>query len=108
MPVHTRSLELLQGEPKLFSFTSPDGLAKRTRRCADCGACLWGEIAAMPEVVALQAGTLDDTSWLEPIAHIFTSRAQPWVEIPTDVLLYEREPEDNLELVRAWKSRGDP
>ena len=108
MPVHARSLALMQGEPKLFSFTSPDGLAKRNRRCADCGACLWGEIAAMPEVVALQAGTLDDTSWLEPIAHIFTSRAQPWVEIPTDVLLYEREPEDNLELVRAWKSRGDP
>jgi len=47
MPVHTRSLELLQGEPKLFSFRSPDGLAKRNRRCADCGACLWGEIAGI-------------------------------------------------------------
>jgi hypothetical protein len=103
MPVHTRSLELLQGEPKLFAFTSPEGLDKRNRRCAECGACVWGEIT--PEVVALQAGTLDDTSWLTPIAHIFVSRAQPWVEIPGDVLVYEREPEDDLELVRAWKSR---
>ena len=105
MPVHTRSLELLQGEPKLFSFTSPDGLAKRNRQCPDCGSCIWGEIT--DKIVALQAGTLDDTSWLKPIAHIFTSRAQPWVTIPTDVLLYERQPEDNLELVRAWKSRND-
>jgi hypothetical protein len=104
MPVRTRSLERLQGEPELFSFTSPDGLAKRTRRCPDCGSCIWGEIT--DEIVALQAGTLDDTSWLKPIAHIFTSRAQPWVTIPTDVLLFERQPEDNLELVRAWKSRN--
>ncbi len=107
MPVQTRSLELLKGDPELISFRSPDGLAKRHRRCADCGSCVWGEIDGLPEVLALQAGTLDDTSWLKPIAHIGTSSAQSWVEIPTDVLLYEKEPEDNLELVRAWKNRSD-
>jgi hypothetical protein len=106
MPVHIRSLELLKGDPELVSFKSLDGLAKRHRRCPDCNSCVWGEIGGL--VLALQAGTLDDTSWLDPIAHIWTSSAQPWVEIPTDVLLYEKEPEDNLELVRAWKSRGDP
>jgi len=107
MPVQTRSLELLRGDPEVISFKSPsDGLAKRHRRCAACGSCVWGEIGALPQVVAVQAGTLDDTSWLEPIAHIWTRSAQPWVEIPKDVLLYEKEPEDNLELVRAWKSRS--
>ena len=104
MPVHTRSIELLSGTPKLFSFDTQDGLTKRNWRCQDCGSCLWGEIS--PEFLALQAGTLDDTSWLKPIAHIFTSRRQPWVEIPKDVLVYERAPEDNLEIVRAWKSRN--
>jgi len=109
MPVHTRSLEILSGAPKLFSYTSSDdGLAKSNRRCADCGCCLWGEIGDFPEIVALQAGTLDDTSWLEPIAHIWTSSAQPWVEIPTNVLVYEKQPEDDLELVRAWKGRNNP
>ena len=104
MPIHTRSLEILQGEPKLFSFTSPEGRAKGNRRCADCGSCVWGEIS--PELLALQAGTLDDTSWLNPIAHIFVSRAQPWVEIPKNVRVYETQPEDKFELVRAWKSRN--
>lgn len=108
MPVHVRSLEVLRGAPELVSFESPDGLAKRHRRCPDCGSCVWGEIDGLPEVVALQAGTLDDTSWLEPIAHIWTSSAQSWLEIPTGVLLYEKEPKDNLELVRAWKSRSIP
>jgi len=62
----------------------------------------------VPEVLALQAGTLDDTRWLKPIAHIWTSSAQPWVEIPADVLRYEKQPKDNLELVRAWKNRSNP
>ena len=106
MPVHIQSLELLKGDPAGVSFESPDGLAKRNRRCPTCGCCIWGEIDGLPEVVALQAGTLDDTSWLEPVAHIWTIRAQPWVEIPTDVLVYEKQPDDNLEIVRAWKSRN--
>ena len=107
MPVLWRSLELLKGDPQLLSFETADGLAKRHRQCRDCGCCLWGEIDGLPDVVALQAGTLDDVSWLEPIAHIWTSSAQSWVEIPTNVRRYEKQPHDNLELVRAWKSRRD-
>ena len=105
MPVLTRSLELLKSAPKVFSFEPPDGRTKRHGRCPHCGCCIWGVIT--PQIVALQAGTLDDTSWLKPIAHIWTSSAQPWVEIPADVLLYEKQPEDDLEIVRAWKSRND-
>ena len=108
MPVHVRSLNLLKGDPKLVEFTSPDGLAKRNRRCPDCGSMLWGEINGLTEILALQPGTLDDTSWLKPIAHIWTRSAQPWVEIPTDVLRYEKQPGDDLELIRAWKDRADP
>jgi hypothetical protein len=108
MPVHTRSLERLKGDPEAAAFQTPDGLAKRDRRCPNCGSCVWGEIDRVPEVLALQAGTLDDTKWLKPIAHIWTSSAQPWVEIPTDVLRYEKQPKDNLELVRAWKNRSNP
>lgn len=105
MPVHRRALELVRGSTQLFAFTTIDGLAKREQRCAACGSCLWGEIADLP-LLALQAGTLDDTSWLRPIAHIWTRSAQPWIEIPDDVLVYEQQPEDDLELVRAWKNRN--
>ena len=107
MPVHSRGLKVLQGAPELVSFESRDGQSKRHLRCPDCNSCMWGEIRGLPEVLALQAGTLDDTGWLEPIAHIWTSSAQPWVEIPAGVLLYEHEPEDSLELVRAWRGRTD-
>jgi hypothetical protein len=107
MPVQSRSLERLKGQPKAFSFESPEGFAKCNFRCPDCGCMVWSEIGGLPEILALQPGTLDETSWLEPIAHIWTSSAQPWVEIPTDVLTYEKQPKDDLELVRAWKGRND-
>ncbi len=106
MPIHVRSLEISKGEPKTVSFTAQDGRAKANRRCPECETCLVGVIASMPQIVALQAGTLDDTSWLEPIAHIWTRSAQPWVKIPDGVLVYEGQPDDDLVLVRAWKGRG--
>jgi hypothetical protein len=31
--------------------------------------------------VTLKPGTLDDTSWLEPGGHFWTSTKQPWVAI---------------------------
>jgi hypothetical protein len=106
MPTHRRSIELLRGEPTLLSFETPDGLRKRHRHCVDCGCQIWSEPARLADLKILQAGTLDDTSWLEPIAHIWTQSAQPWVEIPTDVLRFEAAPPDSLELVRAWKGRN--
>jgi hypothetical protein len=86
MTIHRRSIELLRGEPTLLSFETSDGLRKRHRHCVGCGSQVWSEPAELSDLKILQAGTLDDTSWLEPIAHIWTRSAQPWVEIPTDVL----------------------
>jgi hypothetical protein len=106
MPIHRRSLEILQGETTTCSFETPEGIPKVDSHCARCGSRLWTEPRHFPDFLVLRPGTLDDTRWLEPIAHIWTSSAQPWVPIPEDTLLYEKEPDD-AELVRAWQSRAD-
>jgi hypothetical protein len=108
MPIHVRSLEVLRGEPAPFPFISPDGLSKCCLRCRDCGSRLWGQIGDAPALLALQPGTLDDTTWLQPVAHIWTSRKQPWFKISKDVLVFEKQPEDSLQMVRAWKERDKP
>ena len=54
----------------------------------------------------LQPGTLDDTSWLQSVGHIWTRSAQSWFPLPEDALCYEAQPEDMLPLVRAWQSRA--
>ena len=46
--------------------------------CPTCGVRLIHGAPA-DEAVSLKAGTLDDTSWLRPVAHVFTARAQPWL-----------------------------
>ena len=65
---------------------------------------LWGAPATVTNIFNLRPGTLDDTSWLEPVGHIWTRSAQPWFRLPEGSLQYPEAP-DMMELVKAWKSR---
>lgn len=49
-------------------------------------------------IVSIKPGTLDDTSWLEPFAHIWTARAQPWVTFRAGPKLYEHNPPSLISL----------
>ncbi|MDJ0865374.1 MAG: GFA family protein [Myxococcota bacterium] len=103
--VRRQSLELLCGEPERLAYETTEGIARCDLRCRNCGTRVWSEPARFPEILSLRPGTLDDTSWLEPIAHIWTASAQPWVPIPEGVRRHERNPDDVFELVRAWRER---
>ena len=46
--------------------------------CSACGSPVFSVAAAVPELVFLKAGSLDDASWLEPAVEVWTSSAQPW------------------------------
>jgi hypothetical protein len=99
-------LELLQGTPLTYTKTFPDdGRQKFAKFCGDCGSRVWTEFTKAPHIVNVRAGTLDDTRWLDPVAHIWTASAQPWLQIPTDLPSFAREPEDKMALVEAWKAR---
>jgi len=107
MYVDRDAVELLRGEPKLREFDLSDGRVRRAWVCAACGTALWGKNRKLPELLNLQPGTLDDTSWFRPVGHIWARSAQPWVTIPPEALRYEKQLDDPLALVRAWKSRPD-
>src|SRR3954468_7343 len=63
MPVLAKEFHILQGEPTAWHHTSPTGVAVVSWFCADCGGR-----AGREEIVNLRAGTLDDTTWLVPVA----------------------------------------
>ena len=46
--------------------------------CSTCGSPVFSNAAVMPEVTFVKAGSLDDASWLQPVAEAWTSSAQPW------------------------------
>jgi len=107
MVVRGESLELLQGELCDYSSELPDGRQKHSRFCGRCSTRLWGRASRFPELAVLRPGTLDDTSWIHPIGHIWTRSAQPWVRIPRDTLNFEQQPQGDevMAMVRAWRAR---
>ncbi|HWE74604.1 MAG TPA: GFA family protein [Stellaceae bacterium] len=62
-------------------FTKRGDTGKPIERffCPDCGASIMDEAAALPGFVMIEAGTLDDPSWLKPTAEVYCASAQPWV-----------------------------
>ena len=104
MPVATESLRITQGNPKGWRRPSPSGADVTSWFCADCGGRLYGERKGRPETMNLRAGTLDDTSWLVPVAHMFLRSAQPWVKPASDAECHKIGPGDFRVLAEKWRA----
>jgi hypothetical protein len=59
--------------------------------------------APAPDLIAIRAGTLDDTSWLRPVAHVYMRSAQPWEKISGDAECFETVPKDFWSLSEKWQ-----
>jgi hypothetical protein len=94
------------GETNLVAVTLADGRIKQSSFCVNCATRLWGESARNPAYVIVQPGTLDDTSWLQPVAHIWTRSAQPWLQFPAGALKFETQPPETWKvLFKLWRER---
>jgi hypothetical protein len=71
----------VQGNVNTFSKPGDSGQPIQRRFCPECGSPVVEEAAAMPGMVMIGAGTLDDPSWVKPAMQIFCDSAQPWVEL---------------------------
>ena len=71
----------LQGELKTFTDRGDSGKAMLRRFCPECGSSVVDEAEAMPNMVMILIGTLDDASWVKPTMEIYLDSAQPWVSL---------------------------
>jgi hypothetical protein len=71
---------------RLKTFTKPGDSGKPIHRrfCPECGSGIMDEADALPGVAMLNAGTLDDRSWVKPLSEIYCDRAQSWVHLGGD------------------------
>lgn len=60
--------------------------------CATCGSPIRSITAASPQIAIVKAGTADEPGRFEPAIHVWTSTALPWVEIPTNLPQFPRNP----------------
>jgi hypothetical protein len=77
-----------------FTTTGEDHGGETQRNfCSACGSPLFSVSPAMPDLVFLKAGSLDDASWIEPGAEVWTRSAQPWTPRFEGAARLERGPQ---------------
>lgn len=96
---------VIEGEAKPYERAEPSGQTRNIFRCPKCLTALWSERLDLKEYMTVYAGTLDESSKLQPVGHIWTQDAQPWILLPKDTLQYEGNPPDMQPLVDAWRRR---
>ena len=82
----------LQGAVKRYK--GPGGSGKEMSRmfCPECGSQLIIEAALFPGLYLIAAGTLDDSSWVEPGIHLWASSAPPWDQPPAGATSFPQLP----------------
>ena len=94
------------GTPKVWTRTADNGRKVECMFCPDCGTRLVHLPQHSPQMAIIRPGTLDDTSGVYLVGHIWTRSKQPWFEVPAGAVTYEQQPPDFTRLIEAYAARG--
>ncbi len=81
------------GETRGYAVTAESGQPYTRNFCPTCGSLIFGEPAAMPGVMTVTAGTLDDTSLYQPQTVIYTRSRPAWDVIDSGLPEFEGMPQ---------------
>jgi hypothetical protein len=79
--VPPEGFQLDKGTPKTHSRVAESGNVITFHFCDDCGTSVFGDNSARAQARWVSGGTLDDPSWVQPQANIWTNSAPSWVRI---------------------------
>jgi hypothetical protein len=74
----------LSGEPRYHRIVGNGGKAVERGFCPNCGSQVTMKLERLPDVLGVQAASLDDPSRYNPAMDIFTDSAQPWDHMQPD------------------------
>lgn len=103
MLVNNESFTVTRGAPKFWCRVAAGAVESTHRFCGHCGGGIACEKPTAPDVTAVHAGTLDDTSWMRPIAHVNLRHAQAWQRVPNNTACFELMPGDLALLGSNWR-----
>jgi hypothetical protein len=106
MPVPREALKITKGAPAHWARTAESGNIVGAAFCATCGVRLYHE-PANKALLNVKPGTLDDASWIAPVGHIWTEKAQPWMLAQLKGVLYPRQQPNMDALIAAWREYGE-
>ena len=102
MPVAKDGFRVTRGEPAYWERTADSGRTVKAAFCSSCGTRVFHLPTRNQGIVNVKPGTLEDSGWIEPVAHVWTRGKQPWVVIPIGALQYETQPSDFAAIHEAW------
>lgn len=82
----------IAGTLKSYSDRGSSGKSVWRRFCPECGSAVVFDVEMMPDLTLLNAGSLDDASWVTPTNEIFCDSAQPWVNLGGNMQRFARMP----------------
>jgi hypothetical protein len=69
----------IEGATQYYLDTGDSGGHLQRHFCPKCGSSLYTKADAVPGIIILKAGTLDDTTSVKPTVQLYCARAQTWV-----------------------------
>ncbi len=98
------------GEPAVTEWSATTGKTRFGWFCSSCGTRIAHGTHAGPDemagkVLSVRAGTLDDTSWVKPVADGWVRSAQKWVTIPDERWQFEKQPDDYPGMMAAFAAQ---
>ncbi len=107
MHIRREAIDAVEGPVREHTIEGPEGRRSRATHCANCLTMLWVGQIEIPQVLGLNAGSLEDTAGLQPYGNMWTQSARAWASFAPGPQ-YEQQPEDPLALIRAWHERPQP
>jgi hypothetical protein len=82
----------LTGAVKTFTKLGDSGKPIHRRFCPECGSGIMEEADALPGMMMISVGTLDDRSLVKPNSQIYCDSAQSWVQLGEEMKSYAKMP----------------
>jgi hypothetical protein len=92
-PVPRASYRITQGDLGVWSRVNSRGITVRSWFCRSCATRIYGDRDDRA-TINIRAGTLDDTRWIERVAHLWTRSKQPWLHLDPDEPAHPSQPDD--------------
>lgn len=99
MPVERTRISI-EGDLACYTRPTDSGSLTDCFFCPKCGVRIYHQSHRNRDILTVKPGTLDATDDIVPIAHLWVSRKQPWVELDPDVPAIATQPED----LAAWRA----
>ena len=106
LAVPSDAFSMRSGTPKVWTRSSASGHGVACAFCAECGVRIYHRPERKPGSVNVKPGTLDDTGWLDPAAHLWTGSAQPWINLADGRIQAVAQPDDFRAIRAAWQQRS--